>query len=73
MEDGSDFDGISKGSRETFFDPYVKVDGGMASTEPFTLWKTIMPGFADITRLEYFRTEISQGRKQYKDFYIHIK
>lgn len=45
----------------------------MAATESFELWKTNMPVFAEMTRLEYFRDEIRAGRKQYKDFYVYFK
>ena len=60
-------------SRNAYLDPYTKVDGGMASTESFTLWKTLMPVFAEMARLDYFKVEIKEGRQQYKDFYVSFK
>ena len=60
-------------SRDAYQDPFSKVDGGMASTESFILWKTLIPVFSEMARLDYFRTEINAGRKQYKDFYVSFK
>ena len=60
-------------SRNAYHDPFTKVDGGMASTESFTLWKTLMPVFAEMARLDYFKVEIKEGRLQYKDFYVSFK
>lgn len=70
LEEGPDPDGRS---RDAYQDPYEKVDGGMASTESFTLWKTLMPVFAEMSRLDYFKAEIRAGRKQYKDFYVYFR
>lgn len=61
------------GPRDVYFDPFSKVDGGMASTEAFVLWKTLMPVFAEMTRLDYFKQEIRAGNKQYKDFYVYFR
>ena len=60
-------------SRDAYHDPYTKVDGGMASTESFTLWKTLMPVFSELARLDYFKQEIASGNKTYKDFYVSFK
>lgn len=60
-------------SRDAYQDPFSKVDGGMATTESFTLWKTMMPVFAEMARLDYFKAEIKAGRKQYKDFYVYFR
>ena len=45
----------------------------MAATESFTLWKQLMPVFAEMARLDYFKTEIRAGNKQYKDFYVYFR
>ena len=45
----------------------------MATTETFDLWKTVMPVFAEMTRMEFYKEEIKSGRQQYKDFYIFFK
>lgn len=58
---------------DAYVDSTLKVDGGMASTEPFTLWRNLMPVFAELTRLDYYKEEISAGRKQYKDFYVNFR
>jgi len=50
-------------SRNAYQDPYCKVDGGMAATESFTLWKQMMPVFAEMARLDYFKEEIKTGQK----------
>ena len=60
-------------SRDAYQDPYNRVDGGMAATESFTLWKQLMPVFAEMARLDYFKAEIRSGNKQYKDFYIYFR
>jgi len=54
LDDTPEFHGLCK-ARDAFWDPYFKVDGGLAITDTFDLWKTIMPVFAEITRLDYFR------------------
>ena len=60
-------------SSDAYADPYAKVDGGMAATESFTIWKQMMPVFAEMARLDYFKAEIRAGRKQYKDFYVYFR
>ena len=60
-------------TRDAYLDPYMKVDGGMASTQSYSLWSNLMPQFAELTRLDYFNTEIKAGRKQYKDFYVYFR
>lgn len=45
----------------------------MAATESFNLWKQLMPVFAEMARLDYFKTEIRAGNKQYKDFYVYFR
>lgn len=37
------------------------------------MWKQMMPVFPEIARLDYFKTEINAGRKQYKDFYVYFR
>ena len=60
-------------TRDAYQDPYHKVDGGMAATESFTLWRNLIPVFAEMARLDYFKSEIRAGRKQYKDFYVYFR
>lgn len=42
-------------------------------TESYTLWSSLMPVFAEISRLEYFKSEINAGNKQHKDFYVYFR
>lgn len=70
LEDGPEPEGMP---RDPYHDPFIKVDGGMASTEGYSLWKSLLPVFAEITRLDYFKTEIRAGNKQYKDFYVYFR
>lgn len=70
FDDGSDQDANKK---DAFFDPFMKIDGGMADTQSFSLWKTLMSDFEEMTRLQYFKAEIKAGNKQYKDFYVFFK
>ena len=58
---------------DPFRDPYMRVEGGMASTEVYTLWSSLMPVFAEMTRLDYFKAEIQSGNKQHKDFYVNFR
>lgn len=58
--DNDDPDGKSK---DAYQDPFSKVYGGMAATESFTLWNSLMPVFSEMARLDYFRKEIKAGRK----------
>ena len=60
-------------SSDAYCDPYMRVDAGMAATESFTLWKQLMPVFAEMARLDYFKSEIRSGNKQYKDFYVSFR
>ena len=60
-------------SSNPFKDPYERVEGGMATTESFTLWSSLMPVFAEMSRLDYFKSEINAGNKQHKDFYVNFR
>ena len=60
-------------TRDAYLDPYMRVDGGMASTQSYSLWSNLMPQFAELAHLDYFNTEIKAGRKQYKDFYVYFR
>ena len=43
---------------DPFKDPYMRIEGGMASTECYTLWSALMPVFAEMSRLDFFKAEI---------------
>ena len=58
---------------DPFKDPYMRLEGGMATTESYTLWSNLMPVFAEISRLDFFKTEIKTGRKCHKDFYVNFR
>ena len=58
---------------DPFNDPYMRQEGGMATTESFTLWSNLMPVFAEMSRLDYFKTEIQAGNKYHKDFYVNFR
>jgi len=45
----------------------------MASTESFSLWSKLMPVFAEMSRLDFFKEEIRNRRKQHKDFYVYFR
>ena len=60
-------------SRDVYEDPFTLLDGGMAATDSFSLWKSLIPIFEQVTRLDFFRQEIKAGRKMYKDFYVFFR
>ena len=56
-----------------YSDPYQLIEGGMATTDNYSLWSKLMPVFKELTRLDYFRGEIKSGAKQHKDFYVYFR
>ena len=70
IEDNSEPDGPL---RNPYSDPYQLIEGGMATTDTYSLWSKLMPVFKELTRLDYFRGEIKSGAKQHKDFYVYFR
>ena len=58
---------------DPFTDPYMHEDGGRAATEGYALWSSLMPLFAEMSRLEFFKSEIEAGNKKHKDFYVNFR
>ena len=58
--------------KEAFIDPFQREDDN-AETSNYALWSKIMPQFSEKAKLDLYKNDIKNGKKQYKDFYIDFR
>ena len=58
--------------KEAFIDPFQREDDN-ADTSNYALWSKIMPQFSEKAKLDLYKNDIKNGKKQYKDFYIDFR